>query len=210
MPKTFRKDTTCTMSEEKKDFPLAMDAPDTDVTPLTLSMVRVVLEQSDLSPRKRFLQKLHKSHEAGAHRMFNAFQPGTYLTPHRHLHPRKDETVIVIAGSLLFVEFTDEGEICNTLLLQPGTENFGIDVAPHVYHTYIPLKPNTLVFEVKDGPYTAASDKDFPAWAPKEGTDEAQQYLLDMIKGLAEKAGAAAEAAKIAEAEEAGSTNEPQ
>jgi len=183
------------MTEESKVFPTAVDAPETDVTPLTLNMVGNLLSMSRENPRRRMLQKLHKSHGAGVHRMFNAMQPGTYVTPHRHLQPAKDETILVVAGSMLFIRFTDDGEIESQTLLQPGTENFGIDVAPHVYHTYIVLKPDTLIFEVKDGPYESDTDKDFPDWAPREGSEEADQYLLEMIKGLAEKANAVVEAA---------------
>lgn len=181
---------------EKQTFPMAVDAPDTDVTPMTLKMVGKLLSLSRQSSRLRMLQKLHKSHDAGVQRMFNALQPGTYIMPHRHLHPRKEETVMVVAGSLLFVEFADNGEVVNTLLLQPGTESFGVDVAPHVYHTYIPLKPDTLMLEIKDGPYAATNDKDVPDWAPREGSPEAEPYLLNLIKDLAERASAAAETAK--------------
>lgn len=180
-----------------------MDAPDTDVIPLSLRMVSELLTLSRSSPRLRMLQKLHKSHEAGVQRMFNAMQPGTYLMPHRHLHPRKEETVLVISGSMLFVEFADDGRVVDTLLLQPGTENFGVDVAPHVYHTYIPLKPDTLMFEVKDGPYAATDDKDVPAWAPREGSPEAEPFLLNLIKELADRASAAAEEARKAQQEDA-------
>ena len=184
------------MTEKNTPFPTALDAPDTDVTPLTLDMVGNLLKLSNESPRKRMLQKLHKSHSAGVHRMFNALQSETYITPHRHLHPTKDETILVISGSLLFIRFTDEGEIESQILLQPGTLNFGIDVAPHVYHTYIALKPDTLIFEVKNGPYEHDTDKDIPDWAPREGTEEAAPYLIQMIKTLAEQANVAVAAAE--------------
>nr|WP_319541272.1 WbuC family cupin fold metalloprotein [uncultured Pseudodesulfovibrio sp.] len=179
------------MTENSTDYPLAMDTPETDVTPLSLTMVGALLAQSREAPRKRMLQTLHTSHDALAHRMFNAMQPGTYIMPHRHLDPPKDETILVMAGSLIFVQFTDEGVVENTILLQPGTENFGIDVAPHIYHTFIPLKQDTLVFETKTGPYEPDSDKNVPDWAPREGSPEAEPYLLELIKSLAEKANAA-------------------
>jgi len=184
------------MTEEKTEFPTALDAPDTTVTPLSLTMVSQLLALSHESPRKRMIQKIHTSHEATAHRMFNALQPGSYVMPHRHIDPPKDETVLVMAGSVLFVRFTDEGEVVETLLLQPGTENFGIDVASDVYHTYIPLKPDTLIFECKTGPYEHDTDKNVPDWAPREGTPEAEPYFLNLIKMLAEKANAAAEEMK--------------
>lgn len=166
-------------------------------------MVGDLLAKSRESPRKRLIQCVHKSDDAGVHKMFNALQPGTYITPHRHMDPLKTETVIIVSGPLLYVEFSEEGEIANHVLIQPGTEIFGLDVAPHVYHTFIPLKPDTIMFEVKDGPYVATSDKDIPAWAPAEGTEDANTFLLALLKDLAERTTAAAEQAK---AEEEGSS----
>ncbi|MDD3313549.1 WbuC family cupin fold metalloprotein [Pseudodesulfovibrio sp.] len=183
------------MTEEKK-YPMAFTAPEEDVVPLTLSMVGNLLAASRESPRKRMLQRLHKEDGELVHRMFNAFQPGTYVTPHRHLHPAKTETILAISGALLFVEFDDNGQFLRHTLLQPGTETFGVDVAPHVFHTFVALKPDTLIFEVKTGPYAQESDKNFPDWAPREGTEEADAYLLDLIKLLAERANAEAEALK--------------
>ncbi len=43
------------------------------------------------------------------HKMFNALQPGTYITPHRHMNPEKTETILVISGSMLFVQFDEMG-----------------------------------------------------------------------------------------------------
>lgn len=194
------------MTEEKKDFPTAKAAPDTDVTPLTLSMVGDLLALSRESPRRRMIQRLHKTLDTGVHKMFNAMQPGTYVTPHRHLHPPKTETILVVAGSMLYVEFEDDGTLRSHTLVQPGTEIFGIDIAPHIFHTFIALKPDTLIFEVKDGPYEHDTDKDFPDWAPREGTDEAEPFLLELLKQLAERtntAAAEAEAAQEAEIAEA-------
>lgn len=161
-----------------------------------------LLALSRESPRKRVIQRVHKSMDASVHKMFNAMQPGTYVTPHRHMNPEKNETVLIVSGSMLFVEFTDDGKIKQHTLLQPGTEYFGIDVAPHIYHTYIVLKPDTLIFEVKDGPYENATDKDIPSWAPREGSEEAEPYLLELLKELAAKASVEAEARQKEEAEE--------
>ncbi len=187
------------MTKEKKEYPAAVDAPNTDVVPLTLTMVGKLLVMARESPRKRVIQRIHKQDSEGVHRMFNAMQPGTYIMPHRHLNPKKTETIVVISGAVLYVEFEESGEYRSHTLLQPGTESFGIDVAPHVYHTYVVLKPDTIMFEVKEGPYSPGSDKDIPDWAPREGSPEAEPYLLEMIKHLADLATAAAEKAEIAE-----------
>lgn len=203
LPKTFSPCKQTPMTEEKTEYPMAVDAPEGDVIPLTLTMVRELLVHSQESPRKRMTQRLHRTDDDSVHRMFNALQPGTYITPHRHLDQKKSETVLVVSGAMLFVEFEDTGEYKTHTLLQPGTEIFGVDVAPHVYHTFVALKPDTLIFEVKDGPYAKATDKDIPEWAPREGSEEAEPYLLELIKHLAELTNAAAERAEAEKAKAA-------
>jgi hypothetical protein len=63
------------------------------------------------------------------------------------------------------------------MALGAGREAFGVDLVPGIYHTFVALEPDTVLFEVKDGPYVAATDKAFAPWAPAEGTPEARQYM---------------------------------
>jgi hypothetical protein len=46
-----------------------------------------------------------------------------------------------------------------------------------VYHSFIVLEPDTVIYEVKSGPYVTSTDKSFAPWAPAEGTPEAQVYM---------------------------------
>ena len=64
---------------------------------------------------------------------------------------------------------------------------FGIDIHAGVFHTLIALEADSVVFEVKQGPYEKASDKDFSPWAPKEGTSEAKAYLEQLARLCAGK-----------------------
>lgn len=109
--------------------------------------------------------------------MFNAVQPDSYIPPHRHLDPPKAESWIVLRGALAFFTFDDAGAISECLEIRAGGDVFGVDLEPGVYHTFFALEPDTVVFEVKDGPYSPATDKAFTDWAPREGTAEAANYL---------------------------------
>ena len=112
--------------------------------------------------------------------MFNAVQPDSYIPPHRHLDPPKAESWIVLCGALAFFTFDDRGAIAECLEIRAGGEIFGVDLEPGVYHTFFALEPDTVVYEVKGGPYSAATDKAFPEWAPREGTPEANGYLAKL------------------------------
>jgi hypothetical protein len=42
--------------------------------------------------------------------------------------------------------------------------------------------PDTLIFEVKQGPYDPKTDKDFAAWSPLEDAPEAELYLNSLLQ----------------------------
>ena len=122
------------------------------------------------SPRRRDIHVFHRGDEDPLQRMLNAIQPGSYIRPHRHLDPPKSESVILLQGMLGHVSFRDDGtpEDDSFLLLDLDRGVLGCDIRPGVWHTIFALVPDTVIFEVKPGPYSPANDKDFAPWAPEE------------------------------------------
>ena len=114
-------------------------------------------------------------------RMLNAFEPGTYLQPHRHENPDKREVFIVLRGSLVVVIFDDSGDATDFVLLEPAKGNYAIEIPPGIWHNVISLETGTVVYEIKDGPYQQISDKNFASWAPKEGDKRSQTYLNMLV-----------------------------
>lgn len=155
----------------------ALDAPSTDVTLLTDELLAQAIEGSHISNRKRMILPLHKSAEASLHRMFNAMQPGTYIPPHRHCAPPKDESIVVVRGALCFVTFDDAGNVTQMVDIAANSPAFGADVVAGIFHTFFILEPDTVMFEAKPGPYSAFNDKDFAEWAPREGDPAAADYI---------------------------------
>jgi len=155
----------------------ALHAPTGPICWLSQDLLQGAIAASHSSPRRRIIQPLHRSEGATLHRMFNAVQPDSYIPPHRHLDPPKAESWIVLRGALAFFTFDDRGAISECLEIRAGGEIFGVDLEPGVYHTFFALEPDTVVYEVKDGPYSPTTDKAFPDWAPREGTAEASSYL---------------------------------
>lgn len=158
----------------------ALDAPSTAVTPITSQLIDQAVQASRTSERRRIILPLHKSADESLHRMFNAMQPETYIPPHRHLLPPKAESILVLRGSLCFVTFDESGNIDQMLDLSAGSDQIGVDVAAGIYHTFFILEPDTVVFEVKPGPYSPINDKDFAPWAPSEGHPAANDYLAQL------------------------------
>ncbi len=159
------------------DFLRALPAPTGELSLIEESIVEEALAYSRRSPRLRVILPFHKAPEDPLHRMLNAAQPGTYVRPHRHLDPPKSETWVLLRGRVLFFTFEDDGRIRASVELAAGSPRFGVDLVPGVYHTFLVLEPDTVIFEVKNGPYAKETDKSFAPWAPPEGDANAAEYL---------------------------------
>ncbi len=131
------------------------------------------------NPRKREIHILHDGHDDPLHRMLNAILPGSYVQPHRHAAPPKSEAIAVLSGAIGFVAFDEEGNAADEdfVIVDPRRGTYVLDIRPGVWHTFISLAPDTVMLEVKPGPYAAADDKDFASWAPKPDTPDAMIYL---------------------------------
>ena len=69
------------------------------------------------------------------------------------------------------------GDIDNKYILKSGIGDLGIDTSPGIYHTFFAVEEDTVLFEVKPGPYDSITDKDFAKWAPAEGSEEVNEYF---------------------------------
>jgi cupin fold WbuC family metalloprotein len=165
----------------------ALSAPTGPLCWLSEDLLEGAITASQCSPRRRVIQPFHRSESATLQRMLNAVQPDSYIPPHRHLDPPKAESWIVLRGALAFFTFDDHGAIDECVEIRAGGELFGVDLEPGVYHTFFALEPDTVVYEVKDGPYSPATDKSFPEWAPREGTPEARSYLTMLAAEYAQR-----------------------
>lgn len=137
-------------------------------------------QQARLSPRLRKNLNFHASNEAHCHRLINALEPGTYIQPHRHLDPEKDETMIVLSGRLGMLIFDEQGNITQQWILAADSGNLGITIPAGVFHSMLALESGSVFFESKAGPYAALSEAEKAPWAPAEGEGGWLEYLETM------------------------------
>lgn len=137
---------------------------------LTDEILRTGSQAAAQSPRLRIILPLHRQQEALVQRMLNFMQPGTYLAPHLHPLPFASETIHVIQGAIGFLIFDPGGKILSQHLLKADGRGF-IDIEPNVWHGFVVLEPNTVIIEIKRGPYDGPHDKVFAPWSPKEGEE---------------------------------------
>jgi cupin fold WbuC family metalloprotein len=133
------------------------------------------------SPRKRINHNFHDDLADPINRMLNAFEPGTYVQPHKHENPDKREVFVVLRGTLVVVIFDDLGNPTEFIILNQGNGNHAVEIPAGVWHSLFSLETGSVVYEVKDGPYFPVSDKNFAAWAPKEGDAACDTYLKMLI-----------------------------
>ena len=134
------------------------------------------------SPRKRLNLNYHNDWADPINRMLNAFEPDTYVQPHKHENPDKREIFVVLRGSLAVIFFDNDGTPTEFVLLNRENGNYAVEIAPGTWHTIIALESGSVVYEVKDGPYSPLDDKNFASWAPKEGMTECTAYLKKLTE----------------------------
>jgi cupin fold WbuC family metalloprotein len=133
---------------------------------------------ASLTKRGRKNANFHASDNAPAHRLLNAMQPGSYVRPHCHLHPTKDETIIALQGRFGYLSFDPVGRICESIELNAIGPVRGINIPHGTIHTILALETDSVFFEAKAGPFLPLTTDEIAAWSPPEGTEEAHTLWL--------------------------------
>jgi cupin fold WbuC family metalloprotein len=113
--------------------------------------------------------------------MLNAFEPYSYVQPHKHENPDKREVFIALRGRFAVFEFDCSGAITDHLVLDPQNGSYAAEIPAGIFHTIMALDPGAVAYEVKDGPFFPENDKNFAAWAPKEGSSGVEAYLRELL-----------------------------
>jgi cupin fold WbuC family metalloprotein len=109
------------------------------------------------SPRLRMNYNFHEGPDSKAQRLLNALEPGTILPIHRHQHTA--ETYVLLRGKIE-VQFYDEtGVQTASFNLDTFKGNYGVQIPKGQWHTLVVVEPS-VIFEVKDGPYTPITSED--------------------------------------------------
>jgi len=136
--------------------------------------------QARENPRLRKNWNIHPSDDFCCHRLLNAIEPGSYIRPHRHLDPTKDETFMIVRGRLGVILFDEAGLVAKKILLAADGDTLAVDIPHGIFHAAVSLAPGTIFFEAKAGPYLPLADGERAAWAPEDGTADVAPYLSDL------------------------------
>lgn len=136
--------------------------------------------QAGAAPRKRKNFNFHASESEACNRLLNAVEPGSYVRPHRHLDPGKDETFVIVRGRFGFVVFDQAGSVTLARVLDASGGCCVVDVPHGTYHTLVALAPGSVFFEAKAGPFVPLGEAELAPWAPAEWSDGAAAYLASL------------------------------
>lgn len=132
------------------------------------------------TPRRRKNFNFHTGDGFCCHRLLNAMEPGSYIMPHCHLDPLKDESIVMVRGSLGVIEFDGAGRILKQRIIAADRGAVGVDIPHGCFHTFVSMESGSVFFESKAGPYLPLTDEEKGRWAPPEGSPEAPSYLASL------------------------------
>lgn len=163
------------MSRPPEAAPTFIEAPD----------LEALVAQAQAHPRRRINWNFHPDPEHPCHRLAIAMEPTSYIPPHCHSHDTKGETLLALKGRLGLLIFGADGRVTHRRVLSPGGPCSGATLPPGTLHSLVALESGSVFFESKAGPYAAPTGPECPAWAPREGSPEAETYLAGMHREFA-------------------------
>jgi cupin fold WbuC family metalloprotein len=120
--------------------------------------------------RRRSHILLHADHQDQVQRLLIGLEPDSYVRP--HMHSVQWEMIVLLRGRLDLLIFDDQAQLVQRLAL--GTASPVAQIPPGIWHSGVALQSQTLVLEVKPGPYRP---NEFAEWAPREGEAAAATFV---------------------------------
>ncbi|MDD6211301.1 MAG: WbuC family cupin fold metalloprotein [Bacteroidales bacterium] len=141
--------------------------------------------QARNNQRLRMNHNFHTSLDAPLHRLLNAMEPGSYIRPHRHLNPDREESCILLRGKVAVLLFDEEGNVTGHAILSPSDGVYGIDLEAGIWHSVIVLEPGSVIYEAKEGPYAPLTKENMAPWSPEpEESEKVKEYMERLMKHI--------------------------
>ncbi|MBO5225394.1 MAG: WbuC family cupin fold metalloprotein [Parabacteroides sp.] len=151
------------------------------------TLLNKITEQAKQSPRLRMNYNFHEHLDDPINRLLNALEPETYIRPHRHLNPSKDEIFLVLRGKVAVFLFDNLGNIVNKEIITPKLGSYGIEIEAGIWHSLLVLDSGTVIYEIKEGPFAPLRPENFAPWSPtQDNTEEVKRYINKLYQTLKE------------------------
>lgn len=140
-----------------------------------------VASEARLSPRRRMNYNFHRSPDDPVNRLLNVMHCGSYLPVHRHQSPSRSESCVVLRGSVGVTIYDDAGGVVTRRRVSADGPCCGFDIEAGVWHGLVVLEDDTVLFEVKRGPYAPITADNLAPWTPDA---EDRQAVAEFINEL--------------------------
>ena len=129
-----------------------------------------LLEAAAASTRKRSHLLLHADQQDQVQRLLIALEPESYVRP--HVHREQWEMIVLLRGRFDFLIFDPQAELVQRLAMSVASPV--VQIPRGTWHSGVALAPETLVLEIKPGPYRP---NEFAPWAPEEGEPASSAFV---------------------------------
>ncbi|MBR5864181.1 MAG: WbuC family cupin fold metalloprotein [Alistipes sp.] len=140
-----------------------------------------VAEKATQSPRRRMNYNFHRSTDEPINRLLNVMHRGSYLPVHRHLDPARSESIIVVRGKVGLTIYDDSGAEVESRTVGAGCDTVGVDIEAGVWHGLVVLEDDTVLFEVKQGPFAPITPENIASWTPAvEDVTAVEKFVTEL------------------------------
>ena len=114
----------------------------------TRGALEEAVKRAQNSARLRTNLNIHESAESSVQRLFLAFEPDTYIRPHRHPQAHKWELFIILEGEIDLLIFNDAGDVVDRIEMSanatPASSTRVVEIPPGIWHSYICKQTGSL------------------------------------------------------------------
>lgn len=133
------------------------------------NLINTLCKEAADNPRLRTHYEMHSGKSDLIQKFLNVMQPGSYIPPHLHKEAGRWESFQIIQGSTKVLLFDEDGTVLDIIILGADSANYIVEIAENEWHAIVALEKDTVLLELKPGPYDPQSAKHFAPWAPQEG-----------------------------------------
>ena len=65
----------------------------------------------------------------------------------------KDETFVILKGKVQIITYRDDGSVIERVTICREEGRYGVDIPKNTWHSLECLEPDSVIFEVKEGPF---------------------------------------------------------
>ncbi|MCW8891554.1 MAG: WbuC family cupin fold metalloprotein [Sedimenticola sp.] len=141
------------------------------------SLYDQLIQRAAASPRRRAHHNLHQSYDEPVQRVCIGLLKGTYVRPHAHTQTHQWELILGVQGETCLIVFDEEGRVKQRLILSERNHTMGIELSPGTWHTLYPVDKQSIILEVKQGPFNPEAACHFADWAPEESSPDVPAFL---------------------------------